>query len=261
MEKPTQSDQSPPIRTMEYRRAWRALQGLIADSQRTDLAFEVIDALAGNSFERSFQKFCRHPDGQRLLAERPSLLATLSDRDRLHDLPEGSFGQAYLRFMETADLSAEGLVEAEAVAAQRAPHAPPPDPDREFFGDRMRDMHDLWHVLTGYGMDEAGEAAVLAFNLGQVPSPGIALIVLASAVIGPKDLRCTWQRYVLQAWNRGRQSGWLPAAAYEQLLPLPLDDVRRLLRLVPADIAHPAGILVGSRSGPAKEWAMSPAGR
>ena len=35
---------------MEWRRAWAALRALIADSQRTDLAFEVIDALSGNSF-------------------------------------------------------------------------------------------------------------------------------------------------------------------------------------------------------------------
>ena len=36
----------------------------------------------------------------------------------------------------------------------------------------MRDMHDLWHVLTGYGMDEAGEAANLAFSLGAGPESG-----------------------------------------------------------------------------------------
>jgi hypothetical protein len=27
--------------------------------------------------------------------------------------------------------------------------------------ERLDTLHDLWHVLTGYGLDEAGEAANL----------------------------------------------------------------------------------------------------
>jgi len=236
-----------PARPIEWRRAWAALQQLIDDPKRTDQVFEIVDALSGNSWERVFQRFCAHPDGRRLLTERPSLLATLSDREALRSLPEGSFGRAYVDFMESGRLTADGLVQAENMAQQRHPKTGPVDPDREYVGDRLRDMHDLWHVLTGYGMDEAGEAANLAFSLGQLPNPGIALIVIAAVVIGPKDVKLSWPRYLLNAWRRGRRAALLSVVPYEQLLSRPLEEVRDLLRIQPAQEAHPNGIVIASR--------------
>jgi ubiquinone biosynthesis protein COQ4 len=245
---PSFTDYVPPRRKMEWRRAWRAIRTLVRDSERTDQVFEIVRALAGNSWERNFQRFCAHPEGRRLLQERPSLFDTLADRDALRRLPDGSFGRAYLGFMEAGELTPQGLVEAEVANDAEWPNDVPPDADHQFFGDRLRDMHDLWHVLTGYGRDEAGEAANLAFTLGQLPEPGIALIVLTAGIIGPKDLALTWQRYLLQAFNRGRHAALLPTAPYEQLLAQPLDDVRRLLRIQPAHEAHPEGVAVGSRT-------------
>lgn len=233
-----------PVRRVEWRRAWNALQILIADPKRTEQVFEITDALAGASFERSYQRFAAHPDGQRLLAERPSLLAKLSDRDALRALPTGSFGRAYVDFMEGGNLTADGLVEADEMVVRDETRVE--EPNRRFYGDRVRDMHDLWHVLTGYGMDEAGEAANLAFTLAQVPNKGIGLIVAAAAVIGTKDWRLGWQRYLYRAWQRGRRAVMLTVVPYESLLERPLDEVRRALHIEPPEVAHPEGIIVAN---------------
>ena len=240
---------TPRSRPRDWAHAWRALQDLIADPERTDRVFEIIRALSGNAFERSWQRFRANPDGQRLLAERPSLLAALSDRAALRALPAGSFGRAYADFMDTAQLDAAGLIEAEEQAARNyaGPDEGPSDPDRDFFGERLRDMHDLWHVLTGYGRDEAGEAANLAFTYAQVPNLGVGFIVVAGAVLGPHDLSLYWQRYLLRAWRRGRRATLLTVAPYEALLPLPLAEVRRRLAVAPPQVAHPEGILVAGR--------------
>lgn len=247
---------------LDWSRAWKALKILIADSERTDQVFEIIDALSGRSFDRAFQRFVADPGGVRLLRERPSLLATLSDRTALEALPPGSFGRAYADFMQAGNLTADGLVEADQ-EAERNSHKPPVeiDPDLRFFGDRNRDMHDLWHVLTGYGRDEAGEAANLAFTQGQLPSPGIALIVLAAAALGPKDLTLSWPRYLFAAWRRGKRASLLTAAPYEELLPLPLDEVRQRLGVPPASKAHPGGVLVANRLGDGHDfsWSTAPA--
>jgi ubiquinone biosynthesis protein COQ4 len=247
MEQVAQSSVAPPPRRRDWPRAWRALRNLIADPERTDQVFEIVRALSGNAFDRAFERFAATRDGRRLLAERPALLATLSDRAALHAMPVGSFGRAYAEFMEAGSLEAGGLVEAEEMASERFDDELPEDPDRQFFGDRLRDMHDLWHVLTGYGRDEAGEAANLAFTLGQVWNFGIAAIVAAGAVIGPKDIALTWPRYLYHAWRRGHRAALLSAAPYEQLLSLPLDDVRRQLNIEPARDAHPNGIVVANR--------------
>src|SRR5512144_550881 len=110
------------------------------------------------------------------------------------------------------------------------------------------------HVLTGYGMDEAGEAGLLAFNLGQVPNFGMALIVAASAAVGPKDARFSFPRYLLQAWRRGRGTPMLSTAPYERLLATPLDDVRQLLGIPRVRAAHPQGIIVGNRVRGSNRW-------
>jgi ubiquinone biosynthesis protein COQ4 len=234
-------------RKLEWGRAWRALRNLIADPERTDQVFEIVRALSGDSFEHAYRRFAATAEGQRLLAERPSLLDTLSNREALSALPADSLGRAYAEFMAAGQLDAAGLVEAERMAEQNFAKDEPVDADRDFFGDRLRDMHDLWHVLTGYGRDEAGEAANLAFTLGQVWNPGIASIVVAGGLIGPKDPTFYWQRYLYRAWQRGRRASLLTAAPYEHLLPLPLEEVRRQLAIQPAHQAHPDGILAGNR--------------
>jgi ubiquinone biosynthesis protein COQ4 len=229
-------------RTVEWRRAWRALRTLLADPERTDQVFELIQAVGGSAnADRVYQRCSKLPEGQRLLAERPSLFDALADFDQLESLPEGSFGRAYAAFMRAENLSTAGLADAAAAAGPRRVEL---DPERTWFYDRLRDMHDLWHVLTGYGRDLAGEAANLAFTYGQTRGRGVGVIVLAAALRGPKHLDLRWQRYLLRAWRRGRKAAALPLARYEQLLPLPLDEVRCQLRIQPAREAHPGGIIV-----------------
>jgi ubiquinone biosynthesis protein COQ4 len=230
----------PPPRRVEWRQAWRALRTLVADPERTDQVFELIRALSGNAGERLFQRFCADPGGRRLLAARPSLLETLSDLDRLSALPEGSFGRSYAEFMRRERIEAKGLVD----AAQAVAETRDLDPERDWFFQRLRDMHDLWHVLTGYGRDLAGESANLAFSYAQTRNRGIGVIVLAAAVLGPRSLDLHWPRYLWRAWRRGRRTLPLPMAAYEELLPLPLAEVRWRLRIDPPELAHPGGVIV-----------------
>jgi len=231
---------APPRRRVEWGRARRALRTLLADPERTDQVFELINALSGNAGEKLFQRFCADPEGRRLLATKPSLLATLADQDRLLALPAGSFGRSYAEFMRRERIEAKGLVDAAQIVAEKRTL----DPDRDWFFQRLRDMHDLWHVLTDYGRDLAGEAANLAFSYAQTRNRGIGAIVVAAALRGPLRRDLYWQRYLWRAWRRGKRTLPLPMADYEALLPLPLDEVRRRLRIEPAERAHPGGILV-----------------
>ncbi len=241
----------PPRRRVEWRRARVALRTLVRDPERTDQVFELIQSLAGNSGERLFQRFAAHSEGRRLLRERPSLLGALSDRGSLERMPEGSLGRTYAAFMGEEQLRADGLLD--AAQAVRDPESEELDPARQLFFERLRDMHDLWHVLTGYGRDLAGEAANLAFTHAQTRNRGVGVIVLTAALLGPKTWDLHWQRYLFQAWRRGRSAADLPMARYEELLPLPLPEVRRRLRIAPPEEAHPDGILVaGGEAAPAQ---------
>ena len=208
--------------------AWRAVRALLRNPDDTKRVFNVIDALSGRSGERLFERFRATPSGARILAERRDLLASLRDRERLLALPPGSLGRSYAEFMGREKISAEGLVE----ASQEGGRAPDPalSPERRLVGARMRDQHDLWHVVTGYGRDLVGEAAVLAFTYAQTRNRGIGLIVAVAYWRGGSA--APWLRpFLREAFRRGRRAAWLPAADWEALLPRPLEEVRAELGL------------------------------
>jgi ubiquinone biosynthesis protein Coq4 len=122
------------------------------------------------------------------------------------------------------------------------------DEHRGWFFDRVGAMHGLWHVLTDYETDEAGEAALLAFSIGQgLSSRTLRLLLLAAAVLAPKSAGFAFQRYLGRALRRGRGAGPLYAQRYEELLPRPLAEVRAQLGIQPAHAAHPKGVFRGSR--------------
>jgi ubiquinone biosynthesis protein COQ4 len=240
---------APAPRPVDWRWALRSLRDLLDDPESTEKAFEVFAAIDGSSEERNFQKLLARPQATRLLTDQPSLIALLGDRAALARMPAGSFGRAYLDYLERNGFAADGLLalKASLEAKLRAVREDVPrlDPTREWFRDRTILMHDLWHVLTGYGTDELGEAALLAFTLGQVGGRANALLVFGIAARSLAERRLGFVGYLFQAWRRGRRSGWLNALPYEELLPLPLDAARRRARVEPATVAHPRGILRG----------------
>jgi len=209
--------------------AWRALRELIDDPERTDRVFVIIRALSGNSLERTFRKVIQDPAASRVLDENRSLLDTLSDLEHLRALPERTLGRTYARFMDEQGLTARGLVEA---SADR------PDDDTIFLdpraqrlGERLRDMHDLWHVCSGYNRDLLGEAALLAFTYAQTRNRGIGVIALMGAFqLWRHGMRAAVP-FIWQAFQRGRRAAFLPAADWEALLEQPLDSVRQQLGL------------------------------
>src|SRR5215471_13024947 len=100
----------PPALPTLWRRALSELRALMANPNDTDRAIHFIYALGTREFERNFQRFAASAGGRALLAARPSLLAALSDRESLAGLPDGSFGRAYLAYLEGNRFAPDGLL-------------------------------------------------------------------------------------------------------------------------------------------------------
>jgi ubiquinone biosynthesis protein COQ4 len=240
----------PPASTpVRWRRAFAELRALIEQPEETDHAVHLVYALGAREFERNFQRFAASSAGAALLAERPSLLAALSDRGALVRLPERSLGRAYLAYLDANGFAPGGLLEVQRrVEAQWVAEEgmAPLDPLRAWFRDRTLLAHDLFHVLTDYGTDELGEATLLAFSLAQLGGRAQALLTLGAALEVWRTLGWRWLAYDFRAWRRGRRAAWLAALPWEELLPLPLATVRRLAGVADADVVHPGGVLRGS---------------
>ncbi|HEY0265627.1 MAG TPA: Coq4 family protein [Rhizomicrobium sp.] len=202
--------------------AIRAVRRLIANPEDTRQIFAIFRAMRGRSGVWAFRRFAASPTGRAVLAERRRLLDTLTDRTALAALPPGSVGRAYFDFMEAENLTATGLV-----AASQSWETDPVPADIALFRERMRDAHDLTHILTGYGRDGFGELCLLAFMFAHTRNLGMALIVAMSWPQLPAAAR----RAVREAWRNGRKARWMQDQDFEALLARPLDDVRREMNI------------------------------
>jgi len=210
--------------------ALKAIRALLRDAEDTQQVFILMDALRGKTSLRQLERFRASAAGKAVLAERRSLLDRLNDRARLAALPAGALGRAYHDFTASEQLSADGLV-----AVSNLRETLTPGEDMTLFRERARDMHDLLHVVTGYGRDPLGEACLQAFTFAQSGLKGSAVIALAAARKIAKACpgQPVWQA-ILEAYRRGRHAEWLVGAGWEHLLDQPLFAVRCQFRVAPA---------------------------
>jgi ubiquinone biosynthesis protein Coq4 len=155
-------------------------------------------------------------------------------------LPAGSLGRAYLEFTSQYRFDAETFETAHDLDGMGRRLGW--DADIAYVVGRGLQLHDLWHTLAAYGPDWCGEGGVMAFTRGQIPDTGIAVITTIQRVVPCGVPRRRWTTFLEQARERGRRADNLIVAPYEDLLPVPLDEVREQLRIAPIEQAHPAGI-------------------
>ena len=220
----------------DLNKALKALRALLENPDDTAQVFRILEALQGGAPARNLRRFAKTEVGAQVLAERRSLLAVLGDGPKLRSMPTNSLGRAYLDFMRDEGISADGLVAASAEGHHERRRLPATT-DGEVLENRMRDSHDLWHVVTGYRGDLVGESALLAFSFAQTGHPGVGLLTLAALVEATRNrheeiiVDVDPRRVIIQGFWRGLRSEWLVAQDWEALLPQPLDEVRNRLRL------------------------------
>jgi ubiquinone biosynthesis protein COQ4 len=240
------NDTAPTRPRIDWRRALRAIKALRARSDDIQYAFEVMIALDGGQVEAMYQRFLAEPGAATLLAEKPSLLATLADFEALRRLPRRSFGRAYVMTMESSGYGADGLRKASRLATGLEEIFP--GPDRQWFIERNGCIHDLLHVLTGYGQDWAGETSLLAFDCGLAPLRARVVGLAGTALTAPWWPDLWIQRFLRRAWLRGKRARIPLSYRWENALARPLDAVRRELAIEPLAIAHPRGVLAGGQT-------------
>ena len=209
-------------------RPWEALRAFAKVARNpddTESGARFVLALQGKRSEENFQRFAADPRGAKILAERRQLIDRLNDREWLASLPKGSLGRAYLHFVETEDLSADGLRE---IVERADPSVQQMDAERLLVHDRVGAMHDLWHVVTGYSRDLVGEVLLVCFTWKQLRTRAFALIIPFAYVFNERQAP-GFRALAREALRRGRDAVWLPVQDWEALLERPLDEVRETL--------------------------------
>lgn len=185
-------------------------------------------------YERLLQGLTETPEGRDLLARRPSLQGPELDLEALAALPESSLGFAFARYFHD-----NGIGPFSTTNALRN--------DLDYISKRYRETHDLYHVITGYKTDVAGEMELQAFAMGNLGIRTPLLIVPFGTVTlafmkdkQPKDFSLV--RFLGQlrdAYQKGASSRKFLDFPFEEHWETPLEEVRAML-LAPRTAPAPA---------------------
>eukprot|EP00904_Undaria_pinnatifida_P000252 jgi/Undpi1/10227/HiC_scaffold_28.g12680.m1 len=152
---------------------WAAVSALMAP-ERADMVATLGEVTGRSALERLYRTMLTDPEGREVLRARPVINGATVDLAALAALPNGTFGKGYSDFMEGNKFSPDSRSAVQFVD----------DPDLAYVMRRYREVHDLWHVLSGLPPTVEGELALKWFELIQTGLPVCAL----GAVFGPLAL-------------------------------------------------------------------------
>jgi ubiquinone biosynthesis protein Coq4 len=182
-----------------------------------------------------------HPSGQRLLAERPDLGAALSDAAALKAMPARSLGRAFFEAMDNP-YGVPGYLLAGLIYRDGFFDSFEMSADAHYYLERARWLHDLFHIVSGYAPNLAGEGLLIYFQHAYLY--GIAFDKLARSPfgLGPRFFiraNCgtkRWRELLRKAHADGLAAHAVCPAIFvpwEELLPQPLEAVRAQLGITP----------------------------
>jgi ubiquinone biosynthesis protein COQ4 len=218
-------------------KAYRHFRIFQQDKERTSEVFHVFEAMPWTTVGERTKQFLSTAEGQRIFHSEPSLPSILDDHEALRRMPAGSLAHDYCDYMEAEGLSAAGLVhEFEVFRGDR----PRLDDRVEWYNDRLRDTHDLLHLLTGLGRDTLGEQCLLAFVFKQRPSIGhltVGYLGTLLTIAHDKTGAPIW-RAVRESRKLGKKSGRIAEHSVLDLLAMPIDKARATLNIKPGNVYH-----------------------
>jgi len=196
--------------------AVRSLQILANDPPNPHYGPLLNACMDSSTYAKLAAQWRTDDDGRRLLDERPTLQGADLDLDALAALPEGTLGHELMRYFRDNGIG---------------PFATtfPINSDVDYLSKRYRETHDLLHLVTGYGTDEAGEMELQAFVLGNLRVQQAKLILFFGALRqlhreGPRSL-VGYVRRARAALRRGAATPNVLRVPYETLWATPVSSI------------------------------------
>ena len=189
-----------------------------------ETVFRLLRPFHGPELDAIYQRSMADETGRRILQEGRSLHPVLLDFDRLRALPSGTLGNEYVRFMEVNDIDIVSFAEASLRHMEREDYA---NDEAWTLVNRVRDIHELVHLASGYGTDELGEMCVLAFSIRESSRP--RAIRFAIRVNVARFRRRGFEHAeaaIAKAFRRGAHASSRIGADWEAMMNWQLDDVR-----------------------------------
>lgn len=203
----------------------KGLQGFVSSINNgidIEAVFDIAAALANQEVSAAAITYLKsHPEIAQLFEER--YIAPTPNLEALLKLPEDSLGFAYASHMRIANLDPEFYRKVELID------------DWNYLALRMRQTHDIWHTVTGFGIDSPGEIGLQAFTLAQNRSP-LAVMLIAAITLNLIKMNSELNplvRVLQQGYDLGYQAKPFLAQKWEEAWEKPLEDWRKELNVTP----------------------------
>ena len=209
-----------------------AFARLMRDPSRLGEVFELadgIDQVQPEVVQRMADAFRREEAGARALAERPRM--GLPDLEALGRLPEGTLGRVFAEHMRRNGLDPAALPQRES------------RDELEYVIAHLYETHDVWHAVTGFDTDVAGELGLQAFYVAQVEGQ-LGLILIAMGLLnsaqdpGAFEDRARRMDAVTRGWAMGRRARPLFGLRWQELWHRPMADLRAELGIEAGAVAR-----------------------
>lgn len=211
-------------------KAWGHFRKLVADKEDTAQVFHITEALKTRRTQRQGEGFVRSREGQRFLQDAVDIPAMLDDHARWAECGPDTVAAHYIAFMRREGLSAAGLV---AESEKWMPADQRPADLSQWYYDRLRDTHDLFHILTGYGRDALGEASLLGFTYEQNYNRGVWFIAYAAAwqIKRQSGTRAPIFGAIAEGRRLGRAAAKLAHMDVAAVMRMDIGEARAMLRV------------------------------
>lgn len=157
----------------------------------------------------------QQPESQALINSR--LLLKRMDLNELKKNPPGSLGHVFAEHMLANNLDPNFY------------NFLPVTNDESYIVMRMRQTHDLWHVLTDYSTEVEDELALQAFTYAQTAVP-LAILLLGAALfrVGFSNYSKATLIYdhICDGWQKGKTAKPLFAIDWESNWSTPIEKLR-----------------------------------
>ncbi|KAL1920931.1 uncharacterized protein VTP21DRAFT_11566 [Calcarisporiella thermophila] len=201
------------------------------DPTRQDMVAALGETTAGGIFlSRLRDQMLSDTTSRRVLRERPVVNSQTINLDRLRQLPDGTFGREYVRFMDEEGISPDTRTKVHYVDNE----------ELAYVMRRYRETHDFTHTLTGLPITVEGEIALKWFELTQTGLP----MTLMSSLIGPlrlsqQELSRLFQHYVPWAVECGSACKPLLCVYFEERMEQNIEELRKELGIwLPPSLQH-----------------------
>ncbi len=178
---------------IQYLPTIKGALGMLVSPEHTSSVFDIEDGLRHHEATQLAMEFVRDdPAMQSLMEER--YLSPLPDTQRLLGYPKGSLGYCYAHHLDDRGFDPDYYRKIDV------------KDDTDYVLMRLRQTHDIWHVITGFDTDRIGEISLKAVELAQTRRPMAAVIaaggVMRYLIKDPNELA-----NVLQGISEGYQLG------------------------------------------------------